>query len=499
MSMNSPTEVRPPRMEPLARLPVFFALDGKRAVLAGGTPAAAWKAELLSATGARVDVYAAEPSEELLAAIAEAPHGPLTLHRRAWMDDDLKGAAIAVGAIEDNAEGARFTAAARAAGVPVNVVDKPALCDFAFGAIVNRSPLVVGISTDGAAPVFAQAVRARLEALLPRGFARWVEAARGWRLRVQSLDLGLRARRRFWQHFAAFAFERADVAPGEADFAELVGETRREDHKGSVTLVGAGPGDPGLLTLKAVRALQSADVILFDDLVSTEVLEFSRREARKIAVGKKGYGPSCKQDDINELMVTLAKGGKDVVRLKGGDPMIFGRAGEEIAVCRAAGIPVTIVPGISAAQAAATRLGVSLTDRRFAQRLQYVTGHSKAGRLPDDIDWAGIADPAAMTAVYMPKRTLDELATAAVARGLDAATPAVAVAGVTRPDETLIAGRVSDIAARLEHAQIAGPVVVLIGRALEASAVYRDLMQKAMPADAVARSAAAAEPTSKVA
>ena len=181
-------------MEALARLPVFFALDGKRVVLAGGGPAAAWKADLLSATGAKVDVFASDPSEELLAAVADAPHGPITLHRRGWAETDLVGAAIAIGAIEDDAEAARFAKAARAAGVPVNVVDKPAFCDFSFGAIVNRSPLVVGISTDGAAPVFAQAVRGRLEALLPRGFARWVEAARNWRLRVQSTGFGLRAR-----------------------------------------------------------------------------------------------------------------------------------------------------------------------------------------------------------------------------------------------------------------------------------------------------------------
>ena len=493
----TPTEVRPPRMEALTRLPVFFALDGKRAVLVGGGPAAAWKADLLSATGAKVDVFAADPCEELLAAVAEVAHGPITLYRRGWAETDLAGAAIAIGAIEDNAEAARFAKAARAAGVPVNVVDKPAFCDFSFGAIVNRSPLVVGISTDGAAPVFAQAVRARLEALLPRGFARWVEAARNWRLRVQSTGFGLRARRRFWQHFAAFAFERADFAPGETDFAELVGATRRETHEGSVTLVGAGPGDPNLLTLKGLRALQSADVILFDELVSTEILEFSRREARKIAVGKKGYGPSCKQDDINEMMVALAKSGKDVVRLKGGDPMIFGRGGEEIAVCAAAGIPVAVVPGVSAAQAAASRLAVSLTDRRYAHRLQYVTGHSKAGLLPTDIDWKGIADPAATTIVYMPKRTLAELSATATAQGLDPATPAAAVVGVTRPDEAVVAGTIADIAARLDAANAAGPVVVLIGRVLETSAVYREMMQGAQAGDAVAASDRA--PASKVA
>jgi uroporphyrin-III C-methyltransferase / precorrin-2 dehydrogenase / sirohydrochlorin ferrochelatase len=474
---NKPTEVKPPRMEPLARLPVFFALDGKRVVLVGGSPAAAWKAELLSATGARVDVFAEAPSEELLAAIAEAPQGPLTLHRRPWADTDLNGAGLAIGAIEDNEEAARFAAAARAAGVPMNVVDKPALCDFSFGAIVNRSPLVVGISTDGAAPVFAQAVRARLEALLPRGFARWVAAARDWRLRVQSSGLAFRARRRFWQHFAAFAFERADFAPREADFAELLGATKRENHKGSVTLVGAGPGDPSLLTLKGLRALQCADVILFDELVSTEILEFARREARKIAVGKKGYAPSCKQDDINALMVSLAQAGNDVVRLKGGDPMIFGRAGEEIAACRAANIPVSIVPGISAAQAAASRLGVSLTDRRYARRLQYVTGHGEAGELPADIDWIGLADPAATTAVYMPKGTLGTLAATAVEQGLAAATPAAAVASVTRPDEAVVAGTIGDIAAGVEAAGIGGPVIVLIGRALETSTVYQTALR----------------------
>jgi len=269
-----------------------------------------------------------------------------------------------------------------------------------------------------------------------------------------------------------------------------MGATRREDHAGSVTLVGAGPGDPGLLTLKALRALQAADVILFDELVSPEILEFSRREARKIAVGKKGYAPSCKQDDINALMVALAQSGKDVVRLKGGDPLIFGRGGEEIAICRAAGIPVAVVPGVSAAQAAASRLGISLTDRRHARRLQYVTGHGESGSLPADIDWNGLADPAATTAVYMPKRTLGELAAAALAHGLDPATPAAAVVAATRPEEAIIAGTSADIGARLDAAAPAEPVVVLIGRTLDESAVYREAVQgKGGAATAIAAAA----------
>ncbi len=185
-------------------------------------------------------------------------------------------------------------------------------------------------------------------------------------------------------------------------------------------------------------------------------------------VGKSGHGPACKQSEINELMIKLAKSGKRVVRLKGGDPMIFGRAGEEIEACRAAGIPVEVVPGISAAQGAAARLGVSLTHRAEARRLQYITGHDRDGKLPGDIDWRALADPAATTVVYMPKKTLRELATRAVAEGLDPATPAVAVANATRPDETIIAGTIADIADRIDAAALSGPALVMIGKAFAA-------------------------------
>ena len=216
--------------------------------------------------------------------------------------------------------------------------------------------------------------------------------------------------------------------------------------------------------MRAVRALQSADVILFDDLVSPEVLEFARREAKKMLVGKTGHGPSCKQDEINALMVGLAKSGRRVVRLKGGDPMIFGRAGEEIEACREAGIAVEVVPGITAAQGAAGRLGVSLTQRHEARRLQYVTGHGADGVLPNDIDWRSLADPAATSVIYMPIKTLGELAARAIAAGLDPATPAVAVARATRPDEARIVSTIAALPGRLAEAGLPGPVVVMIGR-----------------------------------
>jgi uroporphyrin-III C-methyltransferase / precorrin-2 dehydrogenase / sirohydrochlorin ferrochelatase len=464
MNTRTPSEAHPPRMEALARLPVFYALTEKRAVVAGGSAAAAWKAELLAAAGAAVDVYAVDPGDEMIEIAAQAK---ITIHCRSATEADLRGAAMAIGAFEDDAQAAAFAALTRGAGVPVNVIDKPAYCDFAFGAIVNRSPLVIGISTDGAAPVFGQAIRAKLEALIPRGFARWAEAARQWRPRVQALALSFRERRRFWERFTERAVAEPERAPAPGDIGALMSETRGVAHDaGSVALVGAGPGDPELLTLRAVRALQSADVILIDDLVAPQVLDFARRESKKMMVGKTGHGPACRQTEINELMIKLAKSGKRVVRLKGGDPMIFGRAGEEIAACRAASIPVEVVPGISAAQGAASRLLVSLTHRAEARRLQYVTGHDRNGQLPTDIDWRALADPGATTIVYMPKKTLRALSTRAIAEGLDPTFPAVAIANATRPDETVVAGTIGDIADRIETAAPDGPVLVMIGKVL---------------------------------
>jgi uroporphyrin-III C-methyltransferase/precorrin-2 dehydrogenase/sirohydrochlorin ferrochelatase len=461
---RTPAETPSARIGALARLPVFFALENKRAVVAGGTQAAAWKAELLAATGARVDVFAASIGAEMLALAENPPRGSITLHERSWVDGDLAGAAIAVADCADDDEAHKFSASARASGVPVNVIDRPAFCDFSFGAIVNRSPLVIGISTDGASPVFGQAIRAKIEALIPSGFARWADAARNWRPRVQTLALPFRSRRAFWEKFTARAVAAPNAVPTDNDLEALLTPNVAPD-AGSVVLVGAGPGDPELLTLRAVRALQSADVILFDDLVSPDVLDFARREAKKMLVGKTGYRASCKQDDINSLMVSLAKAGRRVVRLKGGDPMIFGRADEEITACRAAGIAVEVVPGITTAQGAASRLLVSLTRRGKARRVQYITGHGRDGKLPADIDWASIADPSVTTVVYMPVKTLPQLVATARQAGLDPSTPAVAVERATRSDERVIAATIADLPLRLAAEPPSGPVVVMIGRA----------------------------------
>jgi uroporphyrin-III C-methyltransferase/precorrin-2 dehydrogenase/sirohydrochlorin ferrochelatase len=470
--LRTPQAARPPRISPLASVPLFFKLKGKRVVVAGGNPAAAWKAELLSAAEASVEVWAPEPCVEMRALAADPPGGPVLLVAKAWDGAHFRGAELVVAAAEDEHEARRLVAAAQHAGVPINIIDRPAFCTFRFGAIVNRSPLIIGISTDGAAPVFAQAVRSRIEALLPAGFARWVEAAHAWRRELKSRNLPGAVRRSFWDRFATLALGEAGRTPDVRDRDRLLAEAQGGGHGvGHVSLVGAGPGDPELLTLAAVRALRSADVILYDDLVAREILDFARREAKRMLVGKTGHQPSCRQSDINGLMIGLARAGHRVVRLKAGDPLIFGRAGEEIAALRDAHIPHDVVPGITAAQGAAASLKVSLTQRGGARRLQLVTGHAEDGRLPEDLDLEALADAGTTTAVYMPLATLDALTERLLSHGAEAQLPACAVFNATRPEQRIISGTLATIGrltkAARTSARTSGPCLLLLGRALK--------------------------------
>jgi uroporphyrin-III C-methyltransferase / precorrin-2 dehydrogenase / sirohydrochlorin ferrochelatase len=464
----------PSLMHDLASLPVFFDLAGKRTLLAGGSPRAAWKAELLQATGAYVDVICPEPGAEIVALAEQCP----TVHlvRRHWQSEDFNGVALAVGDFATTHEAAAFQAAARLARVPVNLIDQPAFCDFQIGTIIDRSPLVIAISTKGASPVLALALRGRIEALLPQAIKRWAMAAADWREKLKARGLSGLSQRRFWDGFVAKALGNAD--PAAEDFEALLTAARTDEHiaetapagpgakpLGSVALVGAGPGDPELITLKALRLLQSADVVLYDDLVAPEIIGMARREAEKIAVGKRGYRPSCKQDEIVARLVQLAQMGKRVVRLKGGDPSIFGRANEEIAALHAAGISVEVVPGITAALGAAASLKLSLTERDLARRLQFITAHAHNGRLPEDIDWGSICDPRAATAVYMGLRTLEALAHRLLAQGIDPFTPAILVERATCADERRIFGTIADLPQKAAAAAPQGPCLVLIGQA----------------------------------
>lgn len=310
--------------------------------------------------------------------------------------------------------------------------------------------------------MLGQSVRERLEALLPARIGDWAKAAIAWRPQVKARIAEFEDRRNFWKRFVERSWDFGHRSPEDTDREVLFGsDTSR---RGEVILVGAGPGDPGLLTLSALRALQRASVILYDDLVGPEVLELARREARRVAVGKKGYGRSCKQTDINAEVVRLALEGETVVRLKGGDPLIFGRATEEIEACNEAGVPVSIVPGISAAQAAGASLGVSLTERYLARRVQFVTGHDADGKLPASLDWKSIADPQATTIVYMPRRTIGDFVSQAVRAGLDPETPAAIVASASLESEQHRLGRLADLPELVQTLDASAPVILIIGQ-----------------------------------
>lgn len=465
---GQPSEHAPARMARLGVLPIFIDLNSKRALVAGGSDAAAWKAELLAAAGAAVEIYAPRETvgDECRRLIFDpGQKGRFAYHDRAWDSDSLAGMDIAVADAATDAEAERFRDAARAAGALSNVVDRPAFCQFQFGSIVNRTPVVVGISTSGAAPILSQAIRRRIETLLPPSLAAWTDLARRLRARLHARLPSSALRRVFWEGFVDRAFGPAPDDAEEAallDCADRAASTAAES-QGRVTLVGAGPGDAELLTLKAVRALQAADAILFDDLVSDEVLELARREAKRILVGKRSGRASCRQDDINELMIKLARDGKHVIRLKSGDPMIFGRAGEEIARLEAEGIPVGIVPGITAGLAMAAVLGVSLTHRDRARSIRFVTGHSREGGLPEDVDWSSLSNPSATTLFYMGGQMAGQIAERLISLGLARETPVIVASALTRPEQTLTHGHLAELSAMVKAHNPNQPILIGVG------------------------------------
>ena len=457
---------RTTRIDALHSLPLFFPLDGRRVVLAGGTDAAAWKAELLAAAGAQVHVYAESLGEVFSTLIARGSvKGRFVHHPRPWCAAAIEGAALAIADAKTDGEAQAFYCAANAAGVPVNVIDVPRFCAFQFGSIVNRSPVVIGISTSGVAPILGQAIRRRIETLLPTALRGWAALAGRVRARVlESLSPGVE-RRRFWERFTDLAFSghEASHAAVPERLESILARAQARD-TGRVTLVGAGPGDAEYLTLKAMRALQSADVILFDDLVDDGVLELARREAKRMLVGKRGGRESCRQEDINAMMVSLAKQGKHVVRLKSGDPAIFGRAGEELKRLADAGIPVSVVAGVTAASAMAADLGVSLTHREHAQSVQFVTAHSRSGGLPETVNWRGFVDAATTTVFYMGRRMAGQIRQRLIGVGCDPGTPVCVVANVARADRAVWTGALSDLESGVASLRTTGPVLIGVGQ-----------------------------------
>lgn len=455
-----PTDQTHAPISKLSVLPVFFKLEGQTVLVAGNGEGVVWKVELLCASGAHV-VWCAKTFPNKIRITLQAFENNIEYVKNNWGVKDLKGKVLAIGAFDRPDEAQTFFNTAKQSGIPVNCIDQPKYCDFQFGSIVNRGPVTVAISTDGAAPILGQEIRQKIETLLPPALADWARAAKDLRPTLTQKLPTSAGRKTFWRQFARAAFlEPAKNISSwlKQNLAEPQTVSKTDPKTGHVTLVGAGPGDAELLTLKAVRALQSADVILFDALVSNDVLELARREAKRMLVGKRGGRASCKQDDINAMMIKLAKQGKRVVRLKSGDPMVFGRAGEEIDILERNQISVSIVPGISAALAAAARLGVSLTHRDCAQGVKFITAHARNGELPD-ADWQSCADKSSTLMVYMGARTGPLLAQKLIDKGMNANTAVVIAKGISRTDEVIETTRLSD----LRHMSISHEQPVLLG------------------------------------
>ena len=447
----------------MQHFPVFLSVAGRRIVLAGGGAAALAKLRLLLKTQAHVSVFAEAPAVQIERWAAE---GRLRLIRRALAPGDALCAALFYAASEDPAEDARSCALARADGALTNIVDNLADSQFITPAIVDRDPVTIAIGTEGAAPVLARAIKADLEARLPATLGPLARIGKAFRKVAENLPLG-RARRAFWAEYYFDTGPRA-IARGEDHAAEaldalLQRHVRGADRPGHVAFVGAGPGDPELLTIKARRALDTADVVIHDRLVTAPILELARREATLIDAGKTGFGQAMGQDDINALIVAHAAQGARVVRLKGGDPSLFGRLDEEIAAVTAAGITWEIVPGITAASAAVAAIGQSLTRRGRNSSIRFLTGHDAKGFAEQD--WQAAARPGAVCGIYMGKAAAWFVQSRLLRHGARADTPVTLVENASRPDQRILATCLGDLSNDLAAADMAGPALIFIGLA----------------------------------
>lgn len=443
--------------------PLFLSLQGRRVLVVGGTDAAARKVELLLKAGAQVSLVAGNVAGEIAQLIAD---GRICWVGGSFDDSELVGVSLVIVATDDEALQARVSQAAQLLCVPVNVVDRPALSSFIMPAIVDRSPITIAISTGGAAPALARRVRAEIERSLPAALGRLARFADIFRTQVRRTLVVPRARRVFWDRvFDGRVGELAlsgDEIGARREFIKLLDGARNEaPSAGMVHLVGAGPGDPDLLTLKAHRLLQCADVVVYDRLVSGEVLSMARRDAERLYVGKRRAHHCMPQAEINDRLVALARAGKSVVRLKGGDPFVFGRGGEEVEALVAAGVSVEIVPGVTAALGCAASTGIPLTHRDHAQACVFVTGHLKDGSI--DLDWPMLARPRQTVVIYMGAGALQAIARELVAHGLPATTPVALIENGTTERERRVVGTLANIARRASRERLDGPTLCVVG------------------------------------
>ena len=447
-------------------LPIFLKLSQQPCLVVGGGEVAARKVNILMRAGGHVTVVSPQIKGSLTE-LAEA--GAIRFIHKPFEASDLDGFQLVVSATDRHAVNAAVAEAARARGLPVNVVDCPELCSFIFPSIVDRSPVVIAVSTGGTSPVLARLVRARLETLLPAAYGNLARLAEAFRQRVrQALPEGGQ-RRRFWEK--ALSGEVADLMfSGREDaatqrFTALLNQAAGHGEgraAGFVSLVGAGPGDPDLLTLRALRAIQEADVIVHDRLASSEILNMARADVERIHAGKARSQHTLPQEDINALLVKLAREGKRVVRLKGGDPFIFGRGGEEIETLMTEGIAFQVVPGVTAASGCAAYAGIPLTHRDFAQSVTFVTGHTREGVL-GDIDWARLARPGQTLVVYMGLHGLPQIRDALLAHGCPPGMPAAIVEHGTTPRQRVVTGDLGTLYEQAVKDEIESPALIIVG------------------------------------
>ena len=444
----------------LGVFPAFHKVAGRRVIVVGGGSEAAAKIRLLAETEAHIVVFAPALDTETGSVLIDA-HGEW--QGAAPSVADLRGAALVFAATGSQESDRAIVDLAREAGVAVNVVDRPELCDFYTPALVNRAPLAVAIGSEGTAPVLSRHVRARIEGMLSPAFGDLAGLADRLRGRVARVLSDVGERRRYWARFFSGAIAEK-VFAGRIEEAEQDAVRMLEIaplRTGHVSLVGAGPGAEDLLTLRAQRALQEADVIVYDRLVPEAVVAQGRRDARRIYVGKAKGAHAVTQGEINAILIAEAEAGRRVVRLKSGDPLIYGRAGEEMAALRTAGISFDIVPGITAAFAAAAETEIPLTLRDSSSALVFATGHDADGNtLPG---WANLALAGATIAVYMGRTVAGKVASQLVAAGLSPATPVAVIENASRPDHRAYAGRLDELARLAGEPDLAGPVLIIVG------------------------------------
>lgn len=447
--------------------PIFLRVAGRPCLIVGGGEIALRKAEALARSGAVLHVVAPEIRDDL-AGLAEAGGGSTA--RRGFEESDLDGRLLAVAATDLESVNRAVSDAAQARSIPVNVVDRTELCTYIVPSIVDRSPLVIALSSGGTSPVLLRLIRERLEAQFPAAWGRLAALAGRYRDAVKAAVTDGDGRRRFWERVLEGPVGEAAVSGREQEAERLLRAAidagpRAADARGEVWLVGAGPGDPDLLTLKALRLMQRADVVLHDNLVGPGILDLVRRDAERIYVGKKRDLHAVRQEGINALLVEHARAGRRVLRLKGGDPFVFGRGGEEIATLAEHGIPFQVVPGITAANGCAAYAGIPLTHRDHAQSVRFVTGHLKEGAV--NLSWPELAEPGQTLVVYMGLVGLEEICTRLVEHGRAPTTPVAMVERGTLPEQRVIVGTLEDFPATVAAAGAQGPTLLIIGEVVQ--------------------------------